>query len=388
MPVDEVNGIELCWERAGSGPRLLFCNGSGSTLADAQPLLEVLAGRFDLLSWDHRGVGRSGPALAPYRMADLAADVEGLLELVGWEACNVVGVSFGGMVAQEFAVTHPDRVERLALMCTSAGGEGGSSYPLHELAELPAGERAAIGLRIADSRWNERWLVDHPGDRALVNGWPREPDPAGAPGLQAQLAARADHDVWDRLDAITCPTLVAFGRYDGIAPAKNSEAIASRISGAQLRGYEGGHLFLAQDPAALPELVSFLRASAADARGSPHVLQFPGRADADVVGQQDGPFPAEWVDVHPDHEIWLGGRVLGEPPSAAQRSASLEGMQVLEHAFGALPSDAIDESLCVLTSRYPGWRAASATDAQRTTAIPATIAERVPMARFVPTRPG
>ncbi len=258
MTVTEVNGVELWWQRSGSGPRLLFCNGSGSTIADAEPLLDVLAGRFDLLAWDYRGVGRSAPVAGPYRMADLAGDAEGLLELAGWSACSVAGVSFGGMVAQELAVTHPDRVERLALACTSAGGQGGSSYPLHELAELPAGERAAIGLRITDSRWNERWLADHPGDRVLVQRLASRPDPAGAPGLQAQLAARAGHDVWDRLDAITCPTLVAFGRYDGIAPAKNSEAIASRISGAELRGYEGGHLFLAQDPAALPELMTFL----------------------------------------------------------------------------------------------------------------------------------
>jgi len=54
VPVSDVNGVELYWERAGSGARLLFCNGSGSTLADARPLLDVLAGRFDLLAWDYR----------------------------------------------------------------------------------------------------------------------------------------------------------------------------------------------------------------------------------------------------------------------------------------------------------------------------------------------
>jgi 3-oxoadipate enol-lactonase len=262
MPVTEVNGAELCWERAGSGPPLLFCNGSGSTIGDARPLLDALAGRFDVLARDYRGVGGSGPAAAPYRMADLAADAQGLLELVGWGTCSVAGVSFGGMVAQELAVTHPDRVERLALVCTSAGGRGGSSYPLHELLGLSPQERAAIGLKITDSRWNEGWLADHPGDRVLVERLASRQDPAGAPGLRAQLEARAGHDVWERLDAITCPTLVAYGRYDGIAPAKNSEAIASRIPGAELRGYEGGHLFLAQDPAALPELMRFLRASA------------------------------------------------------------------------------------------------------------------------------
>ena len=259
MPVGEVNGVEVYWERAGSGPRLLFCNGSGSTMADAQPLLDVLAGGFDLLAWDYRGVGRSGPVTRPYRMADVAADAVGLLELVGWSACRVLGVSYGGMVAQELAVSKPDRLERLALLCTSAGGEGGSSYPLHQLLELSREQRSATGLKITDSRWDERWLAARPGDRALAQRLAARQDPAGAAGLRAQLLARADHDVWERLDAIRCPTLVAYGRYDEIAPARNSTAIASRIPGADLRGYEGGHLFLAQDPAAMPELVTFLR---------------------------------------------------------------------------------------------------------------------------------
>ena len=259
MPVSEVNGVELYWERAGSGARLLFCNGSGSTMADAQPLLGALAGRFDLLAWDYRGLGLSGPVAGSYRMADLAADAVGLLELVGWSSCRVVGVSFGGMVAQELAVTDPGRLERLALVCTSAGGQGGSSYPLHRLLELSPQERAAIGLKITDSRWDDRWLAGHPGDRALAERLAARHDPASAAGVRAQLLARADHDVWERLDAVTCPTLVAYGRYDGIAPAQNSTAIASRIPGADLRGYEGGHLFLAQDPAAMPGLVTFLQ---------------------------------------------------------------------------------------------------------------------------------
>jgi pimeloyl-ACP methyl ester carboxylesterase len=162
------------------------------------------------------------------------------------------------MVAQELAVTDPERVERLALLCTSAGGEGGSSYPLHELLELAPEERAAIGLTLTDSRWDDRWLGGHAGDRALAQRLAARPDTSGA-GARAQLRARADHDVWERLDAVTCPTLVAYGRYDAIAPAQNSAAIASRIPGADLRGYDGGHLFLAQDAAAMPELVTFLR---------------------------------------------------------------------------------------------------------------------------------
>ena len=263
MPVSDVNGVKLYWERAGSGPRLLFCNGSGSTLADVQPMLDALAARFDLVAWDYRGFAGSGPVTRPYTMAEIAADVDGLLELVGWETCRVVGVSFGGMVAQEFAVSHPERVECLALACTSSGGEGGGSYPLQKLLELPKEESIAARLRLVDSRWDNLWFAAHPADRALAERLTVDRDqldPAGAAARGAQLEARAGHDSWDRLGAVTCPTLVISGRYDGIAPVENGRAIASRIRGAEFRSYEGGHAFLFQDPAAIPELLTFLQA--------------------------------------------------------------------------------------------------------------------------------
>jgi pimeloyl-ACP methyl ester carboxylesterase len=173
----------------------------------------------------------------------------------------VVGVSFGGMVAQEFGVTNPERVERLALACTSAGGDGGSSYPLERLLELPPEEQTVARLKVSDSRWDERWLDDHPADRALAERMAASRgNPGSAAARKAQFEARAGHDVWDRLGAITCPTLVAYGKYDGIAPPQNSTAIASRIQGAELKGYDGGHGFLFQDPAAMPALVQFLQA--------------------------------------------------------------------------------------------------------------------------------
>ncbi len=176
----------------------------------------------------------------------------------------VLGISFGGMVAQEFAVTWPERVSRLALLCTSAGGGGGSSYPLHQLAALAPEERAAAQLHNLDTRFTPEWLAAHPSDRLLVEFvQSREQNgrtPEEARGLAAQLEARAQHDVWDRLHRITCPTLVACGQFDGLAPPANSEAIASRIPGSILKRYQGGHAFIAQDPAARPEIAAFLKA--------------------------------------------------------------------------------------------------------------------------------
>ena len=73
---------------------------------------------------------------------------------MGWKSCFFMGVSFGAMVAQEFAIRYPERVERMVLACTSSGGAGGASYPLHDLANLEAPERAIRGLELSDLRMN------------------------------------------------------------------------------------------------------------------------------------------------------------------------------------------------------------------------------------------
>jgi 3-oxoadipate enol-lactonase len=263
LPVAKVNDVAVYWEQRGGGPRLLFCNGSGSTLETMRAvLLDPLATMFDLLAWDYRGFGQSLPLCGPYTMGDVAADALALLELVGWETCRVFGISFGGMVAQEFAVRNPERIERLALACTSPGGQGGSSFDLRVLDDLPPEERRATGLKVIDTRWDESWLESHPAERLLADrlrmGQDQQ-DPESTTARRAQLEARAGHDVWNRLSAISCPTLVGYGLYDGIAPVENATALASRITGCELRGYEGGHAFLAQDPTAAPAFIQFLQ---------------------------------------------------------------------------------------------------------------------------------
>ena len=259
MEIAHLNGIDIAIEREGlapgKGPRLLLLNGSGMTMASGAILRQPLAGSFDIVTFDYRGIGESTIPDGPFTMADCAADALAVMDHVGWKTCRVVGISFGGMVAQELAVTAPERVERLALLCTSAGGAGGSSFPLHAQAPTP---------EVLDTRFTPDWLAEHPGDAALVDALAKrvlvEKDAETIRGEQSQLAARSHHDVWDRLSAITAPTFVGGGRFDGLAPFVNSEAIASRIGGAELHGYDGGHAFFVQDASAFPEVVAFLAA--------------------------------------------------------------------------------------------------------------------------------
>jgi pimeloyl-ACP methyl ester carboxylesterase len=262
VPHAHLNGIDVHYERDGTGPRLLFVNGSGSTLLEAKPTIDALRKRFDVLAHDQRGLGRTSIPEGPYTMAEYAADAAALAEHVGWDRYRVIGISFGGMVAQELAVTFPGRIERLALVVTSSGGAGGASYPLHTLAAMTDDQRAAIGPLLLDTRFTPAWLADHPGDQMLASLMTErnkiEKSAEVQRGERLQLEARADLDVYDRLAKITCPTFVAAGRYDGIAPPANAEAIAAQISGAELRVYDAGHALLFQDPSSLHDVVAFL----------------------------------------------------------------------------------------------------------------------------------
>jgi 3-oxoadipate enol-lactonase len=261
MPFIQGKDVRLYYERTGQGPKLLFVNGSGVTMDDSRLLLSLFASHFDFVAYDYRGLGESSEPPGPYGMAECAGDALSVLDAVGWEAACVLGISFGGMVAQELAVTAPGRVRRLALLCTSPGGKGGSSYPLDELESLPRGERVGVLRQLVDIRFDDQWLASHPQDHRLVEllaGRDAAPDPGQQRGRARQLAARRSHDVWDRLPSITCPAFIGCGRFDGIAPPRLSAAIVSRIPGAQLHTYEGGHLFIAQDPRCMTDVVSFL----------------------------------------------------------------------------------------------------------------------------------
>jgi 3-oxoadipate enol-lactonase len=268
MPGATVGDIEIHYERAGSGPPVLAIGGTGGDLRQRPNLLHSpLATSFEVLAYDQRGLGRTSVPPGPYTMADYADDAAGLLAALRWPRCAVVGVSFGGMVAQELAIRHPEVVDRLVLACTSSGGAGGASYPLHELVALAVEDPDAADRRqlaLSDVRTDRDWQEAHPerAARLLADVAARREAGSGDPervrGAALQLEARRHHDTWERLDRVACPVLVCAGRYDGIAPVANSEALVSRLPDASLHVFEGGHLFLLQDRAAWPAIVGFL----------------------------------------------------------------------------------------------------------------------------------
>ena len=186
-------------------------------------------------------------------MADFAADALALADHLSWQRFALIGISFGGMVAQELAIAAPERVTRMVLACTSSGGAGGSSAPLHEVLSLPQAQRAQRLIGLVDARTATDPLLRAQVSERLAAVLV-DPDE----GARRQLEARRHHDTFERLGQVTVPTLVAAGRHDELAPLANSRALAAAIAGARLEVFEGGHAFLDQDPRAWPAVSAFL----------------------------------------------------------------------------------------------------------------------------------
>lgn len=259
MATQDVGDLTIYYELHGEGPPLLHISGSGGDLRRTAPDRHALNSDFLGLHYDQRGLGQTrGPDTQP-TMADFADDAAALCAALGWSRCHVVGTSFGGMVAQHLVIRHPDLVDRLVLNCTSPGGDQ-PSYPLHELQSLSSEERAEVSLANMDSRYERGGMI--PGLEGLTDyfrqGYSAEQSNQAAAGFARQLEARRHHDATPGLPGIAAPTLVCAGRYDGVAPVCNAEAIVAAIPNAELDVFEGGHIFMLQDPRAMVRIREFL----------------------------------------------------------------------------------------------------------------------------------
>jgi 3-oxoadipate enol-lactonase len=263
MPRERIGDIDIHFERQGKGPPLLFISGTGGDLRNKPNVLDgPFPKTFEILAYDQRGLGRTAKPDKTYSMAGYADDAAALMDHLGWTDALVVGVSFGGMVAQELVLRHPSKVRRLVLACTSPGGAGGASFAFHEIGHLDRRERARYLIPISDTRSDAAWATANPAayDQwvAMTAADPFADEPGHAMGARRQLEARALHDTWDRLPHIGCPVLIAGGRHDGIALPETQSRMAGRIPGAQLRMFEGGHMFLLQDRTANSAIIEFL----------------------------------------------------------------------------------------------------------------------------------
>jgi pimeloyl-ACP methyl ester carboxylesterase len=243
--------IRIAWERHGGGAPLLLIHGLGYARWGWEPVLPGLAERFDVLLFDNRGIGESDAPPGPYTVAALADDAVQVLDEAGVERAHVVGTSLGGMVAQELALSHPERVDRLVLACTTPGGAKARPMPQQTVALMA--EAATLDPATALRRFVENALSP-----ATVSARPElverilahRLETAQAPvAWAAQAAAGATFDAFDRLHALAAPTLVQHGGDDVVVDPGNADLLVDRLPDARLERFPGcGHLFFWEQP--------------------------------------------------------------------------------------------------------------------------------------------
>ncbi|MFL6014741.1 MAG: alpha/beta fold hydrolase [Gaiellaceae bacterium] len=247
--------MNLAYDVEGAGEPLLMIQGLGYGRGGWGPAPSLLAGRFRVVTFDNRGFGDSEATEGPYTTAQLAADALAVLDAAGIEQAHVVGISLGGMIAQELALAAPGRVRKLVLCSTTPGGP--DSVPMPQQTVALMGQQPKLDPREAMQLFVENALSSDPPaglvDEIVAYRMANPPNPAG---WYAQASAGAAHDALARLGEIRAPTLVVHGTADNVVDAGNAPLIAEAIPGARLEVFEGvGHLLPWERPEEFVTLV-------------------------------------------------------------------------------------------------------------------------------------
>jgi 3-oxoadipate enol-lactonase len=236
--------------RRGTGePLLLIMGMGGHHRMWGEPFLSLMERDFDLVAFDHRGIGTSDRADEPFSVADLADDAARVMDEVGWDRAHVFGISLGGMVAQELVLRYPERVRTLALGCTYSGkgGDLTAAGPGRAIEAGLTGDRELAIRTSFEVNVSRAFAADDANytvfrEQALSTRVP-------IPVVVMQSQAAIEHDALERLAEIAAPTLVIHGTADEMVAAGNGEQIAKAIPGARLELFDGaGHLFWWEQP--------------------------------------------------------------------------------------------------------------------------------------------
>jgi pimeloyl-ACP methyl ester carboxylesterase len=253
------SGVRLRVHRSGHGAPLLLINGLGASLEMWGPLLAHLPQR-DIIAFDLPGAGRSSVPRVPLRMRGIANIVAELMCKLGVGPADVLGCSFGGVVAQELAHRHPTMVNRLILAATSAGWPAWPPSPL------------VVWLMMTPARYYDRRLAAAivpviaggrtARDRAVLQASidQRVASPPTLRGYLQQLYAITGWTSQPWLGGLQHPTLVLHGNRDPIVPVANARWMACRIPHATMAEIPGaGHMVLFDEPdRAAVEITRFL----------------------------------------------------------------------------------------------------------------------------------
>lgn len=254
MSTAQINGIEVYYEEQGSGDPLLLIMGLAADSLAWMFQLPDFAKHYRTIVYDNRGVGRSSKPAGPYSIAQMAEDAVGVLDTLDIRRAHVVGVSMGGMIAQEIAIRHPERVRGLVLACTYAKPDeaierhlvtslaafGGTRGPNGEIqVDVSKLDPMMFFQQLLPNVFNAQFIMTELPklmqvfSGALQYGFSMD-------AILAQVGATQGHDTLARLGQIKAPTLVLTGDSDLLIPCACSDVLAEKIPGAKLEKITGG----------------------------------------------------------------------------------------------------------------------------------------------------
>ena len=253
-----VSGRDLFYVEKGQGEPLLFLNGLSGDHLYWMGQMRAFGRHFRCLAPDNRDVGQSSYAAAPYSSRDMASDVAELLEQLHLPPAHVIGLSLGGMVAQELALLVPPRVKSLILCSTLARADEWFCQTLaafqlirREVPDTPSFFEAILPW------WVSYRYLEHPGRLTWLR-WLLQtaPYPQSLDGFLRRLEATRRHDALDRLPGLTCPVLVIVGEDDVVCPVRYARQMCRALPRAKLVLVPGvGHGVPLENPPAFQAAV-------------------------------------------------------------------------------------------------------------------------------------
>ncbi len=244
MPTIHANGIDIYYEICGSGQPLTLIMGMGCSARQWQWMVPVFAKSFKVITFDNRGVGRSGKPDMDYSTGMFADDTRALLDVLGISRTHLFGVSVGGMVAQRFALKYSGMVDRLVLGCTMSSFTHIPPAPedLETLQEAQIVSPEEGAGKMMSLFLSEGFVNEEPEHTArLKEVMMLEKEEQGMEALFMQLGAAREHNTLEEVRDITVPTLVISGTKDPIAPVENARFLAEQIPGSTLMEITGGY---------------------------------------------------------------------------------------------------------------------------------------------------
>jgi len=258
----EANGIQIYYEISGSGPHLILIEGLGVATWIWEKQLPAFSKHFTTVVYDNRGAGLSDKPEGPYTIAQLADDLAALMDTLGIEKAHILGISMGGFIAQDLALRYPEKVDRLVLVSTSAGGPDHVPMSMEALSLLlqEEGEPRDLYRRKLSLAFTPSFLQSPEVER-LIDVRLQNPQPRAA--YLAQVRAGTHFNLSDKVKNIGAKTLIAAGTEDLLVPVANARNLHEKLPGSQLILYpELGHQFFVESAEKFNrDVISFLQKS-------------------------------------------------------------------------------------------------------------------------------